>query len=133
MWRSWKSWVVGTQWLEHWWLKPVVLGSIPRQQLRFFHIFPLLFSRPLYVRKFQSILIFIYYCMHRIGPKSRSFIKSSRWGLHCKKHSCTLLFFVHCGTFHLTLIYKTKKISHMAVIFCTTWLMALPKLLLSLA
>ncbi len=43
MWRSWKSWVVIAQWLEHWWLKPVVLGSIPQKQLRFFSHFSFAF------------------------------------------------------------------------------------------
>ncbi len=31
-----------------------LMGSNPRRQLRFFHIFPLPFSRPLYMKKFQS-------------------------------------------------------------------------------
>ncbi len=48
MWRSWKSKVVVAQWLEHWWLNPVVLGSIPGDNQDFcFFFFPLLFSRPL--------------------------------------------------------------------------------------
>ncbi len=47
MWESWKSRVVIAQWLEHRWLKLVALGSNPWRQLRFFHIFRLLFFRPL--------------------------------------------------------------------------------------
>ncbi len=42
IWRSWRSRVVVAQWLEHWWLKPVALGSIPGDY-QDFHFFPLLF------------------------------------------------------------------------------------------
>ncbi len=38
-----RSRVVVAQWLEHWWLKPVALGSNPGRQLRFSHIFTLFF------------------------------------------------------------------------------------------
>ncbi len=39
---SWKSRVVVAQWLEHWWLKPVDLGSIPGDDLDF-HFFSFAF------------------------------------------------------------------------------------------
>ncbi len=45
MWRSWKSRVVISQWLEHWWLKPVALGSI-LETTKIFQFFQLLFSSP---------------------------------------------------------------------------------------
>ncbi len=34
---AWKSWVVVAQWLEHWWLKPEALGSIPWRPIFFTH------------------------------------------------------------------------------------------------
>ena len=45
------------QWLEHWWLKPVALGSIPGDQD--FSFFPLLFSRPLLGEKISIFIIIL--------------------------------------------------------------------------
>ncbi len=46
--RSWKSRVVVAQWLEHWWLKPVALGSIPGDNQDFLFFFLCFFPESFY-------------------------------------------------------------------------------------